>query len=124
MIQEFTNYFKQIENLKYRNRVDSLFCWIMERFPTLVPKIAWHQPMFTDHGTFIIGFSIAKNHLAVAPERITINHFLNEIHLAGYRTSKELIQIRWDEPIHYSLLERIIEYNITEKADCPTFWRK
>ncbi|MCQ4950818.1 hypothetical protein NE646_14380, partial [Bittarella massiliensis] len=41
-------------------------------FPDLTPKIAWNQPMFTDHGTFIIGFSAAKAHLAVAPERAGI----------------------------------------------------
>jgi uncharacterized protein YdhG (YjbR/CyaY superfamily) len=31
--------------------------------------------MFTDHGIFIIGFSVAKHHLAVSPESTGINHF-------------------------------------------------
>lgn len=35
--------------------------------------------MFTDHCTFIIGFSIAKHHLAVAPEIAGINRFSDEI---------------------------------------------
>ena len=26
--------------------------------------------MFTDHGTYIIGFSVSKKHLAVAPEAV------------------------------------------------------
>ncbi|QCB29216.1 hypothetical protein [Corynebacterium endometrii] len=28
--------------------------------------IAWNQPMFTHHDTFIIGFSHAKKHMAAA----------------------------------------------------------
>ena len=50
--------------------------------------------MFTDHGTFIIGFSIAKNHLAVAPESAGINHFSDEIVQAGYDHTKQLVRIR------------------------------
>lgn len=52
--------------------------------PNLIPKIAWNQPMFTDHDTFIIGFSVAKHHLAVAPEKAGIIHFSDEIVQAGY----------------------------------------
>lgn len=89
-----------------------------------MPKIAWNQPMFTDHGTFIIGFSIAKHHLAVAPERAGIIRFSDEIVQAGYEHTKELIRIRWDGPVDYSLLEKMIEFNIMDKADCSTFWRK
>ena len=40
--------------------------------------------MFTDHETFIIGFSVAKQHMSVAPEKAGIRQFSNEIVLAGY----------------------------------------
>jgi uncharacterized protein YdhG (YjbR/CyaY superfamily) len=39
----------------------------------LKEEIKWNQPMFSDHGTFIIGFSIAKEHIAVAPEAVVIS---------------------------------------------------
>jgi uncharacterized protein YdhG (YjbR/CyaY superfamily) len=45
--------------------------------------------MFTDHGTFIIGFSVAKHHLAEKPE-------FDKIVKAGYDHTKELVRIRWD----------------------------
>ena len=61
--------------------------------------------MFTDHGTFIIGFSIAKHHLAVAPERVVIQHFSDEIVQAGYDHTKELVRIRWERPVDFSLIE-------------------
>ncbi len=89
-----------------------------------MPKIAWNQPMFTVHGTFIIGFSVAKHHLAVAPERAGINHFSDEIVQAGYDHTKQLVRIQWDSPVDFSLLEKMIEFNILEKEDCSTFWRK
>lgn len=80
--------------------------------------------MFTDHGTFIIGFSLAKNHLVVASELAAIHHFSYKILKAGYDHSKMLIRILWKSPMDYSLLGRIIDFNILDKMDCPTFWRK
>lgn len=40
--------------------------------------------MFTDHDTFIIGFSAAKHHMAVAPEKAGIVRFSKENVQAGY----------------------------------------
>ena len=80
--------------------------------------------MFTDHDTFIIGFSVSKQHLAVSPEAAGIDHFINQIAKSGYEQTKGLFRIKWDSPIDYSLLEKIIEYNILDKANCSTFWRK
>ncbi|MFC7680225.1 iron chaperone [Paenibacillus sp. GCM10028914] len=120
----FAEYLAKIDNPLHRERVEEVLTWIHNKVPNLEPKIAWNQPMFTDHGTFIIGFSIAKHHMAVAPERVGINHFSDEIVQAGYDHTKELIRIKWNQPVDYSLLERMIEFNMMDKADCTTFWRK
>ncbi|NRG47411.1 iron chaperone, partial [Bacillus sp. CRN 9] len=32
--------------------------------------------------------------------------------------------MKWDSPVDFSLLEKMIEFNILDKADCSTFWRK
>jgi len=80
--------------------------------------------MFTDHGTFIIGFSVSKKHLAVSPERAGIIHFSEEIIKAGYEHSKDLMRFPWDKPIDYTLLKKMIDFNIAEKADMTGFWRK
>lgn len=120
----FLEYLARIDHPQHRARTEEILGWVIEKFPNLVPKIAWNQPMFTDHGTFIIGFSVAKHHLAVAPERVVIARFSDEIVQTGYDHTKELIRIRWDDPVDFSLLERMIEFNISDKADCSTFWRK
>lgn len=120
----FEDYLAQIDNPQHRERTEEVLKWVAEKYPNMEQKIAWNQPMFTDHGTFIIGFSIAKQHLAVAPEKAGIDHFSDDIVQAGYDHTKQLVRIKWDGPVDYSLLERMIEFNITDKADCTTFWRK
>lgn len=124
IIEIFAEYLAHIENPQHRARTEEILSWVGEKFPNLVPRIAWNQPMFTDHGTFIIGFSVAKRHLAVAPERAGIHHFSNEIAQAGYDHSSELVRIRWDSPVDFPLLEKMIEFNILDKKECSTFWRK
>ncbi|MBX4148219.1 iron chaperone [Paenibacillus lautus] len=123
-MEVFAEYLAHIDNHEHRERTEEVLAWVTKKFPELMPKMAWNQPMFTDHGTFIIGFSIAKQHLAVAPERVVIQHFSDEIVQAGYDHTKELVRIRWERPVDFSLLEKMIEFNIMDKADCTTFWRK
>lgn len=123
-MEVFAEFLAHIDNPEHRERTEEVLAWVTKKFPELMPKMAWNQPMFTDHGTFIIGFSIAKHHLAVAPERVVIQHFSDEIVQAGYDHTKELVRIRWEKPVDFSLLEKMIEFNIMDKADCTTFWRK
>ncbi|QHZ47247.1 iron chaperone [Bacillus sp. NSP9.1] len=123
-MEVFAEYLANIDHPQHRARTEEVLSWVTEKFPQLAPKMAWNQPMFTDHGTFIIGFSVAKHHLAVAPERAGIIHFSDEIVEAGYDHTKQLVRIKWDHPVDFSLLKKIIEFNMLDKADCSTFWRK
>ncbi|ALP38862.1 iron chaperone [Paenibacillus sp. IHB B 3084] len=123
-MEVFAEYLAHIDNPQHWARTEEVLAWVTKKFPNLMPKIAWNQPMFTDHGTFIIGFSVAKHHLAIAPERAGINHFSDEIVQTGYDHTKQLVRIQWDSSVDFSLLEKLIEFNILDKADCSTFWRQ
>ncbi len=123
-MEVFKQYLDNIHNEQYRIRMREVLSWVTESYPNLVPKIAWNQPMFTDHGTFIIAFSISKNHIGVAPERVVIERFSDAIKTSGYEYGKELIRIRWDDAVDYSLLRKLIEFNIIDKSECQQFWRK
>ncbi len=92
-MEVFAEYLSHIDNPQHRGRMEEIFVWIIKKYPNLIPKIAWNQPMYTDHGTFIIGFSVAKHHMSVAPEKAGINHFSDQIVQAGYEHSKALIRI-------------------------------
>ena len=123
-MEVFSEFVAKIDNPENRARVEEVLNWVANRYPQLEPKVAWNQPMFTEHGTFIIAFSVAKAHMAIAPEKVAITHFSEDIGQAGYEFTKDLIRMRWDKPVDFNLLERIIEFNIFDKAECSTFWRK
>jgi hypothetical protein len=123
-MEVFSEYLARIDNLQHKARMEEVLGWVTQQFPDLALRIAWNQPMFTDHGTFIIGFSVSKHHMAVAPERAGIHHFSDDIVQAGYEHTKELVRFPWDKPVDISLLKKMIEYNILDKAECSNFWRK
>ena len=123
-METFTDFISTIDEEQRRAKVEEVFVWIGGRFPELEQRIAWNQPMYTDHGTYIIGFSLARKHMSVAPERAGMERFSEEIAQAGYTAGKELFRIPWDSPVNYSLLEKIIQFNIQDKAECTSFWRK
>lgn len=120
----FAPFIEKIENPAHRSRTQEVLDWVSAHFPGLQPRIAWNQPMFTDHGTFIIGFSVARHHLAVAPEKEGIERFADAFRQAGYSFGSHLVRFEWKRPVDYPLLARMIEYNIEDKANCKTFWRR
>lgn len=110
----FEEYLSGITDMEQLARMAEILKWISDQFPDLEPRYAWNQPMFTDHGTFIIGFSMSKQHIAVSPEKAGIDHFLTEIEKAGYGHGT----------IDYPLLERVIVFDREDKSHCTSFWRK
>src|SRR5690625_1324687 len=103
--------------------MDEVLTWVKDRYPNLKREIKWNQPMYTDHGTCIIGFSVSKKHIAVAPERVTSTQCADDITKAGCEHTKELSRRPWKNPVDYSLLADLIDFNIQDKASCTTFWR-
>ncbi|MBU2661831.1 iron chaperone [Bacillus cabrialesii] len=120
----FSEFLAGIDDPFHRERTEEVLAWVKNKYPNLNPEMKWNQPMFTDHGTFIMGFSVSKKHLAAAPESVAITHAEDDIVKAGYDYTKELIRIPWKSPVDYPLLEKMIEFNIRDKANCSTFWRK
>lgn len=119
----FAEFLDSIDNPQHQARMRDVLSWVMNQFPNLTPTLKWNQPMFTDHGTYIIGFSISKKHMAVSPEQAGMVRFSDEISKVGYDQTKEIVRIPWDRPVDYSLLEKMVEFNIKDKAGCTTFWR-
>jgi uncharacterized protein YdhG (YjbR/CyaY superfamily) len=116
-------FLNNIDEPAKRERMESILSYIKTTFPQLREEIKWSQPMFTDHGTFIIAFSIAKGHIAVAPEEVVIKQFEKEIEEAGYSHTKGLFRIKWTDKVDYELLRKIVAYNIENKKDMEKFWR-
>lgn len=122
-METFDDYLHTIEHQKQRQLLQNIFSWIETTFPQLEQHIGWNQPMYTHHKTYIIGFSVAKQHLSISPEIKAMAQFSQEIEANGYTQTKNLYRIKWTQPVDYQLLERLIRYNLEDKADCTSFWR-
>ncbi len=123
-MENINDFLATIPDESHRAFAKAVFDWVKAEFPQLESVIKWNQPMFTDHGTFIIGFSASKNHLAAAPEHACMVRFEAEMDANGVDHTKELMRFPWEQPIDYALLKQMIAFNIADKAGCEGFWRK
>lgn len=104
-------------------KISDLLDWIKTTFPSTALRIAWNQPMVTDHDTFVIGFSAAKNHFSVAVETNIFETYLDQIKAAGYKANKKTFQIQWSQEINLKLLQTLIAAEIEDKKDVTSFWK-
>ena len=106
-----------------RARMVDVLAWVVLTYPELKLRVAWNQPMFTHHGTYIIGFSAASKHMAMAPERATMIRFEPVMRERGTEFEKRVARQPWDKPFDYELLDAFIQYQLAEKQDITSFWR-
>ena len=119
----FDEFLEKIAVEAHRTRMKEVLSWVQSEYPQLEGVVKWNQPMFQDHGTFILGFSAAKKHYAFTPEEHTISVFEEQIRDSGLSYTKGIVRVPWDAPIPTDLLREFIEFNIEDKADVTTFWR-
>lgn len=74
-------------------KLEPIFEQIQKEFPNLTVELKWNQPMFIMNGTFIIGFSVAKNHISIAREAVTMAIFTNDVKAANYEATNNLFKI-------------------------------
>ena len=122
-IKTLDEYLETIPNDDNRARMVEVLNWVSERYPELELRIAWNQPMFTHHGTYIIGFSAASKHMTMAPERATMNRFEQVMRERGTGFGKMFVRQLWNKPFDHELLDAFIQHQLTEKQDITSFWR-
>lgn len=124
LFELFEPFTDQLENEEHRERTREIIQWVLRTFPELETRVAWNQPTFTHHGTFILSFSHSRAHLTFTPEQAAVEQFAADIERSGYSAGKMTLRLPWNKPVDYQLLERIIAFNLEDKKDCTTFWRK
>lgn len=122
-ISTLDEYLETIPNVDNRSRMVVVLNWVAERYPELQLRIAWNQPMFTHHGTYIIGFSASSKHMAMAPERATMIRFEPVMRERGTDFGKMFARQPWNKPFDYELLDAFIQHQLAEKQDVASFWR-
>lgn len=122
-METFEGYLNAMGEPEQRAMMAEILDWVKEKYPELNTRIAWNQPMFTNHDTYIIGFSHSKKHISMAPEVKPIKEFKDQIEASGLSHTDNIIRITWKDPIPYELMETLIDYNIEDKAGYTKFWR-
>ncbi len=122
-ISTLDEYLETIPNTDNRARMVDVLVWVGLTYPELELRIAWNQPMFTHHATYIIGFSAASKHMAVAPERATMIRFEPAMRVRGTDFGKMFVRQPWNKPFDYELLDAFIQHQLAEKQDITSFWR-
>lgn len=121
-IKTLDEYLETIPNDDNRARMLDVLVWVGLTYPELELRIAWNQPMFTHHGTYIIGFSAASKHIAMAPERATMIRFEQVMRERGTNFGTMLARQPWTKPFDYELLDAFIRHQLAEKQDITSFW--
>ena len=122
-ISTLDEYLETIPDDDNRARMVDVLVWVGLTYPELELRIAWNQPMFTHHGTHIIGFSAASKHMAMAPERATMIRFEPVMRERGTDFGKMFARQPCNKPFDYELLDAFIQHQLAEKQDITSFWR-
>jgi uncharacterized protein YdhG (YjbR/CyaY superfamily) len=122
-LMQYDLFLEAIQNPLIKEKVISLVDFVQKKYPELTLEMKWNQPMFTHHGSFIIGFSTAKTHVNIAPEDPAIKVFKDRLDQLGYKQTKMLIQIKDKQTIDFDFIQTLVDYMIEEKKDIKTFWK-
>ena len=117
----FADYMDTILSFEKREVFMEIIDWVKREFPQLELHIKWNQPMFLDHGTFIIAFSQAKKHISISPEKVILDQYIDRIKDKHTHT-KMLFHLRWNQEIDFELLHDVISSSIEYKKDYDKFW--
>jgi len=89
--------------------------------PQAEEAIKWGTPFFVEP-RFLFAFSAHKAHCNFAPSPAALEAFRKE--LADHETTKNFLQIPYDQPVPEDLIRKIAEYrlrNVRERED-DAFW--
>ena len=122
-ISTLDGYLETIPDDDNRAHMADVLVWVGLTYPELELCIAWNQPMFTYHGTYIVGVSAASKHMAMAPERATMIRFEPVMRERGTDFGKMFARQPWNKPFDYELLDAFIQHQLDQKQDITSFWR-
>jgi uncharacterized protein YdhG (YjbR/CyaY superfamily) len=87
--------------------------------PEAREAIKWGQPFFVEP-RFVFAFSAHKAHLNFAPTPAALKAFRKE--LKKHRTTKNFLQIPYNEPLPENLVRKIARYRVRNMGDGDAFW--
>lgn len=98
-----------------------LHALLRQAAPDAQEAIKWGNPFFVEP-RFLFAFSAHKAHASFAPMAAAMEAFKEE--LESWQTTKNMLKIRYDEPLPEDLIRRMAEYcvqAVSERED-DGFW--
>lgn len=123
-MKTFEDYLSTITEDEQQQITRDVLNWVSLNYPDMTHRIAWSCPAFVAHGTHIISFKQTKKHLAVSIEGTAVRHFAQRFDQSGLSYGKMNVNFPWHEPIPWTLLTDIIDFNLEDKKDLTNYWRK
>jgi len=123
-VETFEEYLSTIKDEEKRGKVRTILNWVKEKYPNFTEEVKWSQPMFSNEGTYIIGFNATKKHLSVSPEKAGIAMFEDELKEKGYNPTSMTYRVPWNKGMDYELLKRVIDFQTEDKKGYERYWRK
>ena len=87
--------------------------------PEAEETIKWGVPFFVEP-RFLFSFSAFKTHCVFAPTPAALERFRNE--LKGHKTTKNFLQIPYDQPLPADLIRKIAKYRLRNMGESDAFW--
>lgn len=87
---------------------------IIATAPKAEEAMSYGVPAFKLDGRLFVAYACFKEHLGLYPEPQTIEAFKEE--LTDYKTSKGAIQFRFDQPVPYGLIEKMLSFKYKKIA--------
>lgn len=98
-----------------------LYAILKKAAPHAQEAIKWNTPFFVEP-RFVFAFAAHKAHCTFAPPAPVLAHFRDE--LKKHKTTKNMLQLPYAEPLPQDLLRRMAEYSVQavrERTD-DAFW--
>jgi len=93
--------------------IRAIFASLMADYPDLELVIAWNQPMLKRGKDYVIGVSVAKEHILLGPWGDNVIERLRPV-LDGYQLNKKTIRVPVDWDVDGKLLRQIVAPRLSE----------
>lgn len=103
---------------------ENLYFKLIKEIKEIDYHYAWNHPMIISkkNKNFIMAINTAKEHFTIAIEKEVLHHFKEEIEYNDYKLLQKGFKIKYNQPINYELIQKIIYFTIELKKDHKNFW--
>ena len=96
-----------------QNILQQVRATIQQAAPLATEAISYQMPTFKLNGN-LIHFAAYKNHIGIYPTPSAVEEFKEE--LSAYKNAKGSVQFPLNQPIPYSLIERIVKFRVAQNS--------